>query len=302
MSVTLVGSIGIDDIITPKAKARGVLGGSASYASYAISLFSRPQVIAVVGTDFQDNYLPDFSDRGIDTRGVEIVPGETFRWCGEYLENFNERITHWTHLNVFADFDPKVPAAYKEAEFVFLANIDPDLQLKVLREMKAPRFTLVDTMELWINIKKNSLLELFSQVSAVIINESEAQMLFGTRDLFAAAKEVVKLGPEWAIIKKGEHGVILYSKKGELFILPAYPVENVVDPTGAGDSFAGAFIGYLAQQEKVDFHTMRHALAWSTIVASFTIEDFSVESLKVVDRNALVSRFNHFLTLTQLKP
>ncbi len=295
MSVLLVGSIGIDDIITPYASAEKVLGGSGSYASFAISLFTQAKLIGVVGTDFKEKYLPLFKKENIDIKGLKIKEGKTFYWKGEYKENFNERVTHITELNVFADFDPEVPDEYKNEKYIFLANIDPDLQIKVLKNLNNPRFVLLDTMKLWIDTKFDELIKAFKMVNAVIINDEEARLIFKTKNLYKAARELVKLGPEWAIIKKGEHGVILYSKKGELFLLPAYPVEDVIDPTGAGDSFAGAMIGYIAKENEINFSILKKSIVWGTVVASFTIQDFSVNKLIKITKEDLEKRYNNFL-------
>lgn len=300
MSVTVVGSIGIDDIKTQTDSRERVLGGSASYASYAINLFTQPKLIAVVGTDFEEKFLPIFEKKGFNLTGLEIAEGKTFRWGGEYMENFNDRVTHFTDLNVFADFDPKVPEEFKKSDFVFLANIDPDLQAKVLEQMDKPKFSIVDTMELWIDIKKEALLDLFTKVNAVIINDDEAKHLYKTTNLFDAARQITAAGPDWAIIKKGAHGVILYSKSEDLFLMPAYPVEKVIDPTGAGDSFAGALVGFLAKEGKVDFQTMKQACIWGTMVASHTIEDFSIDRLENVTKEELEKRYQKFIQYIQI--
>ncbi len=294
MSVLLLGSVALDSITTPSDHVRGVLGGSASYAAYAMHFFGKPHLLTVVGEDFRDSYLPFFQQKGFDLQGMQILPGETFYWEACYQDNFSKRITHCTKLNVFEGFQPEVPPSYRELSYVFLANISPELQLQVLEKVNNPGFSMVDTMPLWIDTQRDKVLEVFSKVDAVIINDEEARMLFGALNLKKAALRILDLGPSWVILKKGEHGAFLMNRKGKIFLLPAYPIDSVVDPTGAGDSFAGALIGYLSSQNKVDFSTMKRAMVWGTVTASFAIEDFSIHSLQTIGLKELEMRYKEF--------
>lgn len=294
MPVLLLGSIALDSISTPDISVKNVLGGSASYAAYAINLFAKPHLLSVVGEDFRDSYLSVFEKSKFDLLGLQVRQGNTFYWEAQYIDNFRKRVTTCTELNVFADFEPVVPPAYTSLSHVFLANICPELQLSVLEKVKKPLFTMVDTMPLWIDTKKDKVLEVFSKVNAVIINDEEAQMLFDTPYLKVAAGKILDMGPQWVILKKGEHGSFLMGRSGEIFLLPAYPVDNLIDPTGAGDSFAGALIGYLSGMSRIDFNALKQAMVWGTVTASFAIEDFSVRSLEKLDNEQLDARRREF--------
>lgn len=279
MSALIVGSIALDTIETPLEKRVSVLGGSCVFASVAASFFVKPKIVGVVGEDFDGDYLARLKKRGVDTAGVTKVKGKTFHWEGKYHPDMKTRDTIKTELNVFADFDPVLPEEYKKAKYLFLANIEPSLQLKVLNQASQAKFKMLDTMNLWIDIAKDKLTEVLKKVDCVVLNDEEIRQFSGVSNLVAAAKEILKLGPKYVIVKKGEHGASIIGEK-LYFSLPSYPVENVVDPTGAGDSFAGAFIGYIAKKDRVNDAVIRKAIVYGNAVASFTVEAFSVEKLE----------------------
>jgi len=270
--------VALDTIKTPMAFKKDVLGGSATFFSLSARKFAPVSLVAVVGEDFPRRHISLLSGNRIDIRGLETAPGKTFRWSGEYTWDFNDRKTIFTHLNVFADFKPKVPSNYKNKDFLFLANIDPDLQLDVLRQVGRPKLIACDTMNLWIDIKRKSLLKLLKAVDLFFVNDSEARQLTQRGNLFKAAREILKMGPRRVIIKKGEHGALMFSDKG-FFAVPAYLLEEVFDPTGAGDTFAGAVIGYLARSKKVDDQALRRAMVYGTVMATFTVESFGPDKL-----------------------
>jgi sugar/nucleoside kinase (ribokinase family) len=278
VNLVIVGSVGIDTIETPFAKREDILGGSASYACAAASFFTRVGMVGVVGTDFPKAYRTLYRKFRIDTEGLQTLPGRTFRWSGVYEQNMDNRRTISTALNVFANFQPELPDAYRGAPFLFLANIAPALQLHVLKEMKNPRFVLLDTMDLWIDNAREQLLEVIARTTMLTLNESEARHLTGEHGLVKAARHLLRFGPRYVLIKKGEHGSILFSRKG-IFLMPAYPLEEVVDPTGAGDTFAGGFLGALAREDDTSERAIRRALAFGSVVASFGVEDFSLGRL-----------------------
>jgi sugar/nucleoside kinase (ribokinase family) len=278
MSLLIVGSIGIDDIKTPHVEKKNLLGGSASYASVSASQYNPVRLVGIVGTDFPEVHMNIFKSRSMDLAGLTIAEGKTFYWSGEYEENMNNRQTLEIGLNVFETFSPILPDSYKDTPFIFLANGSPDLQSTVLDQIQTPQFVIVDTMDLWIQIAQPKLLELLQRVDMLILNDSEAKMLSGEDNLIKAAKTLLKKGPKYVVVKKGEHGsMILHGD--EIFVLPAFPLENVNDPTGAGDTFAGALAGYLADKKEVSFEVLKHALVEATIMASFTCEDFSLNKL-----------------------
>ncbi|HDQ26387.1 MAG TPA: sugar kinase [bacterium] len=290
MPVVIVGSMAFDTIETPREKRERVIGGACVYASIAASVFTGPRIVGVVGEDFTDVHFRILKDRGIDTRGVKREKGKSFFWAGKYHENMCDRDTIVTELNVFEKFDPELPDDYKETPFLFLANIDPPLQLKVLNMMKKPIFSLCDTMNLWINIKKKELLEVFSRVDCVVLNDAEAAQLTGKAGSVEAAKELQKIGPKYVIIKKGENGAAIFGPQGKVFVGPAYPVACITDPTGAGDSFAGAFIGYLASKKSVSWKDLKRALVYGNAAASFTVEGFSTEAVASASRKDIEER------------
>ena len=298
VQLVVVGSIGIDTIETPVARRESILGGSASYACAAASFFTNVGMVGVVGTDFPKQDVDLYKHFRIDLDGLERVPGETFRWSGVYEANMDNRRTLRTDLNVFASFLPKLPASYRKSPFLFLANIQPDLQLHVLDQIEKPRFTVVDTMDLWINTAKEKLLDVIQRVDMLTLNESEARHLSGQHTLLKAARALLKLGPKYVLIKKGEHGSILFSDKG-IFIMPAFPLEDVQDPTGAGDTFAGGLMGALAADGKVDETSIRKAMIYGSIVASFGVEAFSLERLQTLTLNEIEDRAHLFREMTR---
>lgn len=272
----VVGSIGIDDIKTRAETRVDLLGGSLPFSTAAASFFTSAGAVGIVGSDFPESFNTRWKKFGTDLSGVQHVQGSTFRWAGAYDDNMIERETLKTELGVFADFKPKLPQAYQQAPFVLLGNIQPELQMHVLRQAKGARFVALDTMNLWIDIARPALLKVIKKVDLLTVNDGEARMLSGKWNMRECAAELMKMGPSYVIIKRGEHGALLFSKKG-LFIAPAYPVEQVVDPTGAGDSYAGAFMGYLAQRGRVSEQALREALLYGAVVASFGVEGFSLD-------------------------
>ena len=280
-SLIVVGSIGIDTIETPAARKDRILGGSASYACAAASFFTKPGLVGIVGTDFPPEYSDLYAEFGINTSGLQVVDGETFAWEGVYEENMDNRRTISTDLNVFADFSPELPEAYCSAPFVFLANIQPSLQSHVLDQVTKPRFVVADTMDLWIDTAKDDLLKMISRVDLLTLNESEARHLSGERILLRAARHLLDLGPKYVLIKKGEHGSVLFSRSG-IFLMPAFPLDEVNDPTGAGDSFAGGFMGALAATGKLSDAAIRRAMVYGSVIAAFGCEDFSLGRLAAV--------------------
>jgi sugar/nucleoside kinase (ribokinase family) len=300
MSLVVVGTIGIDTVETPTAKRENILGGSASYFAYAASYFTRVSLVGVVGTDFPDGYRKLLGKRNIDLTGLEVADGQTFRWSGKYHENMNDRDTLDVRLNVFGKFDPKVPAADRETDFLFLANGAPAVQNKVLKQMKRrPKFVAADTMNLWIETAREELDNLLKEVDALVINDSEARLYTDERELLKAGKMLLKKGPKTIIIKKGEHGALIVSAEGN-FSVPAYPLEAVIDPTGAGDTFAGGIMGHLAAEGKVNHQTLRRAVAYGAVVASFTCEDFSFDRLEKVERKDIDARYRELLEMVHI--
>lgn len=291
--VVVVGSVGLDTIETPHARCEEVLGGSASYACAAASFFSEVGMVGVVGTDFPKPFHQLYRKFGIDTAGLQVKPGKTFRWSGVYEQNMDHRRTLATELNVFADFSPELPAAYRTAPFLFLGNIAPGLQRHVLAQVRKPRFVLLDTMDLWINVAKAELLDVIKRVTMLTLNESEARHLTGEHGLVKAARHLLKMGPRYVLIKKGEHGSILFSSTG-IFLMPAYPLEEVSDPTGAGDTFAGGFMGALAAGGSISEQAIRRAMASGSVVASFGVEGFSLDRLRKLNKRQLDARLRLF--------
>jgi sugar/nucleoside kinase (ribokinase family) len=294
--LAIVGSIALDTVKTPFGKVKDALGGSAMYASYSASLFSKPEevgIVGVVGKDFPSRHLQLLKKRGMNTSGIEISKGKTFRWDGSYEFDMNEAKTIKTELGVLADFKPKLPDEFKKAEYVFLANIDPDAQMKVLEQVKEPKLVLLDTMNFWIENKRKQLTDVVKKVDVLLLNDSEARELFDTSSLVKAGSEALRMGPRFVIIKKGEHGALLFSDDG-YFSAPGYPLENIKDPTGCGDSFAGALIGYLADKDDVSEKELRKAIIYGSSVASFNAEDFSLEKLKILTEGDVEKRFEEF--------
>ncbi len=298
MSVLIVGSTALDSIKTPKSENPRLLGGSASHAAVAASFFSPVQLVGVVGDDFPRRYLQLYRRHGIELEGLQILPGKTFHWSGEYEANMNNRRTLLTELGVFETFSPALPKSYRNAPFVLLANIAPALQLHVLEQMARPRFVAADTMDLWLNIALPDLLALLKRLDAFVLNDSEAHQLTREDNIFAALKELHKLGPKYVIIKMGSHGSILSGPRG-LFICPAYPLRKVVDPTGAGDSFVGAMMGCLAAARgSIDDH-IRRAMTCGSVVASFCCEGFGLQRTTRLTHKDIRQRLRQLKALTR---
>ena len=297
MSVLVVGSVALDSVETPFGKVTEVLGGSAVYFSVAASRFTNVRLVAVVGKDFPDEYIQLLRERGVDRAGLQIADGRTFRWVGSYDYDLNVTHTHDTQLNVFGDFHPVLPDTYRDSRLLFLANIHPDLQYEVLRQMPQAELTMMDTMNFWIEGARESLLRVMREVDIVTMNESEARMLTGKSNLVVAAGEILKLGPKILLVKKGEYGAVMFSEHG-YFVAPAYPLEEVIDPTGAGDSFAGGFLGYLARAGAIDGPTLRRAVIYGSVVASFAVADFSVGRLKTMTEADIRQRYEEFRQFT----
>jgi sugar/nucleoside kinase (ribokinase family) len=298
MSVLIVGSTALDSIKTPKSANPRLLGGSASHAAVAASFFGPVKLVGVVGDDFPRRYIRLYQRHGIDLEGLQRLPGKTFHWSGEYESNMNNRRTLLTELGVFETFNPTLPAAYQSAPFVLLANIAPALQHYVLDQMRRPRFVAADTMDLWLKVALPELLKLLKRLEAFVLNDSEAQMLTGEDNVFVALKKIHRLGPTHVVIKQGSHGSILSSPRG-LFICPAYPLQKVVDPTGAGDSFVGGMMGYLAAAKgPVDDH-IRRAMVHGSVVASFCCEGFGLQRTTRVTRAQISQRVKELERLTR---
>ena len=299
IKLVIVGSIGIDSIETPNAKEKNILGGSASYACVAASFFSNIGMIGVIGSDFPDSFKKLWKDMDINLDGLQIQEGKTFRWSGKYEENMDNRETISTELNVFENFQPSIPNSYKNVPYLFLGNIHPKLQLDVLNKMNSPKFVLIDTMDLWINTAKKELEEVISKSNMLTLNESEARLYTNKNNLICAAKELLKIGPDYVLIKKGINGAILYSKDS-IFLLHAYPVGACCDPTGAGDSFAGGLMGFLSKYDTINEKTIREAMAYGTITASFGIEEFSLNKFQKISKKDIDNRFSKFLKMFAL--
>lgn len=289
MSIVVVGSVALDSIETPESRAEDVLGGSASFFSHAASHFTDVQIVAVVGEDFPDRHREGFAARGIDITGLKTDPGKTFRWSGRYHEDFMSRKTLSTELNVFATFHPELNESQRNADTVFLANIDPDLQLEVLEQTRSPRFVALDTMNLWINTKRDRVLELMRRVDLTLLNDEEARLLTGEPQLPKAVRELHGLGVGKMIVKKGEHGAI-YCNPEERFFCPAFLLENLVDPTGAGDAFAGGLLGYLELASRWEQPPLREAMVCGAAMASFSVESMSPSRLAETNRAEIAAR------------
>ena len=291
MSLLVVGSVAFDSIHTPTAVRENILGGSSVFFSYAAGFFGGVQMVGVVGDDWPDEYTQMLQQHHVDTSGLEIVPGgKTFRWSGKYLDNMNDRETLETQLNVLGDFRPKLPDSFKRAQYVFLANGVPAVGLMTLEQVQGADLVVADTMDLWINHCRADLDTLMQKIDGLVLNDSEAKMLTGERNTVTAAKKILTMGPKFVVVKKGEHGAMFVSEY-EIYVIPAFPTEMVVDPTGAGDSFAGGMMGYLAAQGDMERETIKKALAYGTVVASFCVEGFSLDRFKEIDRKEIDKRF-----------
>ncbi len=302
MSILVVGSVALDSIQTPFGQADEVLGGSATYFSAAARLYDQVNLVAVVGTDFPQHHIDFLQTRGVNTAGLQIAEGKTFRWTGRYGYDLNSAETLDTQLNVFGTFRPDLPESYRDAEYVFLANIDPVLQLQVLAQVRKPRLTALDTMNYWINYRKDELSKAISAVDIVLINEAEARQYANTFSLMRAARKILSQGPKALVVKKGEYGAVMFangnSPINSFFFAPAYPLEKISDPTGAGDSFAGGFIGYLARQQSLEPDDIRRAIIHGSVVASYTVEDFGVSRLAELNAAEITTRYEEFKRFT----
>jgi sugar/nucleoside kinase (ribokinase family) len=298
MSILIVGSTALDSIKTPTAKNPRLLGGSASHAAVAASFFSPVKLIGVVGEDFPKKYLQLYQRHKIDLEGLQILPGKTFHWSGEYEANMNNRRTLLTELGVFETFTPKLPKSHRSSQFVLLANIAPALQNHVLDQMRRPKFVVADTMDLWLNIALADLMKLLPRLDGFVLNDSEAYQLTKESNVFAALKKIHKLGPKYAIIKKGSHGSILSGPRG-IFICPAYPLHTVEDPTGAGDSFVGGMMGYLATAKGSIDSNIRRAMVYGSVVASFCCEGFGLTRTTKIKRAHIDRRVKELEKLTR---
>lgn len=296
MRLLVVGSVALDSVKTPFGEVEDVLGGSATYFSTSASYFSDVSLVAVVGEDFPEKHINFLKIRKIDLRGLERAEGSTFRWKGRYGYALNEAQTLSTELNVFEHFKPKIPDGYRTADVVFLANIDPDLQRDVLRQVENPRLVAADTMNFWIEGKRDSLLETLRLVDVLLINDGEARQLTGEPNLVKAAQAIFSYGPKTVVIKRGEYGVLMFSRES-VFSAPAYPLEAVFDPTGAGDTFAGGFMGYLANTMDFSEPVMRRAIVLGSVMASFNVEDFSLNKIRELDYGEIETRYREFKRL-----
>ncbi len=298
MSILVVGSVAIDSVKTPFGFREEALGGSATYFSVAASFFDKVNIVATVGEDFPKKYITLLKSKGIGTEGLRRAKGKTFRWKGRYGYDLNTAHTISTHLNVFKNFRPDVPKNLKNCEFVFLANIDPELQYNVLRQVEKPKLVACDSMNYWLEHKKKEFEKLLDKVDIILLNDSEARQFTGESNLIRSARIITSFGPRAVIIKKGEHGVIYFSKKSH-FIAPAYLLETVYDPTGAGDTFAGGLIGYLSRAGKVDEKNIRNGIIYGSILASFAVEDFSIDRMLEISMDDINRRYGHFREITK---
>lgn len=297
MSILVVGSVAFDSIKTPFGEADEILGGSASYFSTSASFFTDVNLVAVIGDDFPQEHIDFLHSRNVDLAGLQKTEGKTFRWKGRYDYDLNEAHTLETHLNVFESFKPVIPENYRDAEYVFLANIDPELQLEVLKQVDNPKLVACDTMNFWIDGKKQELIKTLAKVDILVINEAEVRQLADEPNLIKAAAIVRSFGPKTLVVKRGEYGVLMFGE-GSVFSAPAYPLEEVFDPTGAGDTFAGGFIGYLAATRNLDERNLRKATVFGSVMASFTVEKFSLDRLKEIDYSDISDRYRKIKLLT----
>ena len=307
MSILAVGSVAFDNIATPSGRAENVLGGSATYFSLAASHFTDVRVVAVVGEDFAAEHEDVLRKRGVDTRGIDHAKGKTFRWGGQYLDNLNEAKTDFTELNVFEKFQPRIPPEYKDSQFLFLGNIHPTLQAAVRLELSNVKLTGGDTMNFWIQGANQELRETLKFVNILLINDDEAKMLAKENSLPRAARKVLAMGPQALVIKHGEYGATIFFREGAFgigshpFRAPALPIEEVKDPTGAGDSFAGGFMGYIGSQHELSREVIKRALFYGGVMGSFAVERFGTERLQSLTRNEIEARFQMFRELTHLE-
>lgn len=301
MSILIVGTVAFDTIETPHGNAPMVIGGSCQYSSYAASYFTDDiRMVSIIGDDFPVGELDDLRSRGISTEGIKVVKGQkSFYWAGRYLDNMNDRETLVTDLNVLADFNPILPASYQHSEYILLGNLTPDIQISVIEQLKVkPKLVVLDTMNFWITGTLSQLKKAIALSDVLTINDEEARMLSGEHSLVLAAGKILDMGPQYLIIKKGEHGAMLFDKNS-IFFAPALPLEKVIDPTGAGDCFAGGFIGYIAKNGDLSFENMKRALIHGSAMASFVVEDFSNHRVKSLTSEEIDSRVQQFVHLTR---
>ncbi|WP_294344123.1 PfkB family carbohydrate kinase [Prosthecochloris sp.] len=302
MSILVVGSLAFDDIETPFGRSDNTLGGSSTYIALSSSYFSDEiKLVGVVGNDFEDDHFRLLHNNGIDTKGIQVIDnGKTFRWSGRYHYDMNTRDTLDTQLNVFADFNPHIPSQYREAKYVCLGNIDPELQMKVLDQVSNPDLVILDTMNFWIEGKPEELKKTLERVDIFILNDSEARLLSGNPNLVKSARIIRNMGPKTLIIKKGEHGALLFTDNG-IFAAPAYPLESIYDPTGAGDTFAGGFLGHLARAGEINDTELRKAVLYGSAMASFCVEKFGTEKLANLELLEIEDRYQSFLDLSKIE-
>ncbi len=296
MSLIVIGTTAYDTVETSFEKRENVLGGSATHCAVAASRFVKPRLVTVVGNDFKDEHVSALKNCGVDLDGLEVADGKTFRWGGRYEPDWNTRHTTFTELNVLADFDPKLPDNYRDSKFVFLANAVPAIQMKALAQVDKPDFVMADTMNLWIETARDDLLALLKRIDAIILNDEEARMLTGENNLIRAASQVLGMGPRYVVLKKGEHGAFIMGSDVH-FSLPSYPVVEVLDPTGAGDSFAGGFMGHLAQAGDAKPETLRKAMIFGTVTASFCVQGFGIEQLQTRDFQDIEGRVDELMSI-----
>ena len=297
MSVLVVGTVAFDSIETPYGSAERILGGSASYFALGASFFTPVRVVGVIGQDFPQEYLDLFAEKKIDLEGLKRASGDTFHWRGRYHEDINVRDTLELHLNVLAGFVPELPERYRDAEYVFLGNIDPAMQMEVLNQIRRLKLVACDTMDHWIRESAQELQKVLKRIEMLVINDSEARLLSGESNIVRAARAILKMGPKAVLIKRGEYGVLQFSDSS-VFATPAYPLEEVFDPTGAGDSFAGGFLGQLARSGDASQRGIRRAIVYGSVVASFTVEDFGVKRLTTLSLSEIEERYQRFIQLT----
>lgn len=303
MSLLIVGTVAFDELITPFGESGKILGGSATYASYSAKNFiNKVDIVSIVGEDFPKEHLDQFSRNAISTEGIEVVPGgKTFFWKGRYHNDMNSRDTLDTQLNVLADFNPTVPESLRNTEYLMLGNLTPSVQMSVLRQMnRRPKLVLLDTMNFWMENTLDELMEVLKEVDVLAVNDEEARQLSGEYSLVKAASKILDMGPRYLVIKKGEHGALLFDRN-EVFFAPALPLEEVFDPTGAGDTFAGGFMGYLAHTHETDFENMKRAVIYGSALASFCVEKFGTERIAEISRSEMHDRVMQFIGLTQFE-
>jgi sugar/nucleoside kinase (ribokinase family) len=300
MGIVVVGTVAFDTVETPFGRGENVLGGSATYFSTSASFFTDVSLVAVVGEDFPEEHVQFLQSRDINTDGLQRIPGKTFHWTGRYGYDLNEAQTLDTQLNVLMDFKPNLPESYRNAEILFLANIDPDLQMEVLEQVRNPRLIACDTMNFWISSKPESLKKVLQKVDIVIINEGEARQFTGEANLVKAARQIISLGCKRLVIKRGEYGVLMFTAD-TVFAAPAYPLEEVFDPTGAGDTFAGGFMGYLANSGDLSEEGIRQAIVFGSVMASFNVEDFSLDRMKRLEYREIEARYKSIKALTSFR-